>query len=189
MLPASRYLLLGSSWSGCAFFSSSQWCYFPRTCLLSLGLFGAPQSFRKEILVKKYLLWIIQWPLALVLRAIMKSWSVPLLSMQLLILDTPIISLFSLVLNKSHFFFFSWKSQSTQHPLHSNCILSSCSIHLSGLLFLLFWDEGVRPIAEIIIEQCGAVFPLLLSVQLPVIHNVRFDFFKLLLSAKNDLFI
>lgn len=105
MLPASRYLLLGSSWSGCAFFSSPQWCYFPRTCLLSLGLFGAPQSFRKEILVKKYLLWIIQWPLALVLRAIMKSWSVPLLSMQLLILDTPIISLFSLVLNKSHFFF------------------------------------------------------------------------------------
>lgn len=106
MLPASRYLLLGSSWSGCAFFSSPQWCYFPRTCLLSLGLFGAPQSFRKEILVKKYLLWIIQWPLALVLRAIMKSWSVPLLSMQLLILDTPIISLFSLVLNKSLFFFF-----------------------------------------------------------------------------------
>lgn len=130
--------------------------------------------------MKCHFLWIIQWPLVLVLEEVLKSLSLSLLSMQLVVSDTPIISVFSLV----------------SHELYSPYLFNfpqlkvpACSAILCRNLFFVTLSPRSVSSRSAVPEMKGSdlwlglslsngiFFSLLLSVHMPIILNVWFVFF------------
>lgn len=140
--------------------------------------------------MKSHLLWIIQRPLVLVLEEVLKSLSLSLLSMQLVVSDTPIISLSPLV----------------PHELYSLYLfifpqlkVPACSTILCRNLFLVTLSPCFASSRSAVPEIKGSDLWLGLSLSngifSPLFYSLficqqylMFDFFLSLLIVENDFF-